>query len=248
VLAYCFAALGCSPIILLGQDLCYSNKKNYVEGAAYYNGNEISESEGLKKLMNKQGQEVFTKDSFLAMRNVMEYCTKMFPQIEFLNGSRDGLSIQGAKDIDFNEYAEKVLLQSPHYDIEDIIRNCCVNQNADISRGQKIDGFIHQMRREISNVSLLSRDLVNLICSEEKPQEKEKQLQKKQSELEKISFYKEVIWPSFGHIWDSMYKQRDYFDKMKVISESMLDKCNVMLDAIDKVYGSTLDVREDEIN
>lgn len=247
VLAVNFAALGCSPIILLGQDMCYSNNKNYAKGAVYYTENQIGEGEGYKRVRNKMGREVYTTEVFLAMRNTMEICTRVFSQIEFLNGTKDGLAIQGVTDIDFNEYVEKVLLQSPRYNIENIIRNIS-NQNTDNSLAKKVIELVSKMRREIVELSILSRECISIIDSNEEEKEKEREIKVKQEDFHKNSFYQEVIWLSFGQTWDLMYKNRPYIERIKAISESILLKCNIMLEAFNQVYGPISDTSKDEVN
>ena len=236
VLAYNFASLGCSPVILLGQDMCYSNNKNYAKGATFYEESDANQENGLEKVKNLNGEDVFTTNGLLAVRYSMETIVRNFPKVEFLNGSKKGLHIDGSKDIDFNLYADEILLKYQDSDIEQVI-GLAFNKFIDANKGKNVSDFITGLYSDLRNVVNLANEALTIINGSESIKAKESKLLIKERELESNSFYRNVMANSFKTIWEFMYHDRKPIEKWKPISESIMDKGKIMLTALEQVHG-----------
>lgn len=115
------AKLGCNPIVLTGQDFCYSRQKNYAEGASYYDDNLKNRNEfsDLTILKNRKGHPVYTKRSFLAMKTAMEQVISQHTQTTFVNCTQDGLTIRGTEESPLGDLMQDVFSRS--YNIPGII-------------------------------------------------------------------------------------------------------------------------------
>lgn len=115
------AKLGCNPIVLTGQDFCYSRQKNYAEGASYYDEDLKSRQEfsNLTVVRNRKGEPVYTKPSFLAMKTAMEQVISQHTQTAFINCTQDGLTILGTRESTLGDLMQDVFSRS--YNIPGII-------------------------------------------------------------------------------------------------------------------------------
>lgn len=90
--------LGCNPIILVGQNLAYKDKKLYSKGIEYTHiSSTINENE-LKsgfKVESVDGGQVLTNEGFNRMRMQMEMYIKAFDDTTFINTTIGGAKIQG---------------------------------------------------------------------------------------------------------------------------------------------------------
>ena len=239
-IAYNLSNLGCNPIIFLGQDLCYSMDKNYADGIEDVKGkNEIDEN--TKKdctiTQNKLGEDVYTNDGFMAMKELMEDCISLFPDITYLNGTSKGLKIQGTLDIDFNEYAQKELITRNDNDFDEVIEKTYQNylKNLDVDFINKTLKDIEQQNDKITDIC---KEILNYIIDND-VQKINKFVEKKKSELNEISFYKEVMVKYLDGI-DYIFKKLNYKDKNLKIYSYILDKCLIMKNAFTyEVYGGS---------
>ena len=88
---------GCSKIVLVGQDLCYTDGELYAKGARETEKIDFaSNTNKYVKTKNIYGQEVYTIKSFLGMRDSIEGYINKYPEIEFINAS-GGLPLKGAR-------------------------------------------------------------------------------------------------------------------------------------------------------
>lgn len=120
VITYNLSALGCNPIIILGQDMCYSKNKSYAEGAKNFKKftqDNLENNPGYIKDFNNKGDEVYTTPSLISFKYATESIIKNYPDTVYLNGTSHGLKIDGAQNIDFNEYYEDVLSNNNDVDL-----------------------------------------------------------------------------------------------------------------------------------
>jgi hypothetical protein len=104
--------MGCNPIILIGQDLAYTDKKMY----AGENSEQIFEDEAelLRKgyCIDKDifGKEVITNSAFLSMRNWFEgYFENIKEKVEIINSTEGGLEIENARNEKFESAIQKYI-------------------------------------------------------------------------------------------------------------------------------------------
>lgn len=223
-LAYNLSELECNPIIFLGQDLCYSSGKNYAKGAVYEKdmSKELNTQDYIK-LKNKNNEDVYTTSPFLAMKSSMEFCTKLHPNIEYLNGTKDGLYIVGTKDIDFNEYADKNFTGTYDINLEEIYYKF-INNERNIKNLQCMKVNLEKENLELIR---LCKDAIENIESEMDKEKNQRYIKKIYKQLEKIALYKEIINPNLTNL-DYIYKNKSYIEKNKQKLEYILDKCLIM--------------------
>lgn len=232
VIAYNLSQLGCNPIIFLGQDLCYSRGKNYAESASTYEdlSGKLESNKVYIKMKNKNGEDVYTTSVFLAMRKSMEICIKMHSNTKYLNATKDGLKIEGAEDIDFTTYAEENLLNSPQYPIRDIIDRTFKNHIEQQDK-KKIDSFIYEVGEDIKRIIEVCKDILEYL--EESNREYDivfKYISKKEDELLKVDFYREVFINSVLEL-DLVYSSLNKIERIKQKYAYVLDKAYIMENA-----------------
>ena len=223
-LVYNLSELGCNPIIFLGQDLCYSSQKNYAEGAIYKKdmSNELN-NRGYIKIKNKNNDDVYTTPVFLSMKTSMEFCIKLHPSIKYLNGTKDGLKIERAEDIDFNEYAKRNFNGKYDIKIRDIYNNF-INNEID---NKKIKNMKENLENENLELINLLKNFISYMESEVDQNKIYKNIEKIYKKLNSIGLYKNIIKPSAGNL-EFMYKNKDYIEKNKQKFAYVLDKCLIM--------------------
>lgn len=224
LLSYNLSELGCNPIIFLGQDLCYSSGKNYAQGAVYEKDmSEELNTQNYIKLRNKNNEDVYTTSPFLAMKSSMEFCIKVHTNIQYLNGTKDGLYIEGTKDIDFNEYAQKNFTNKYDINLEEIYYKF-INNESNIKNLQHIRENLENENLELIR---LCKNAINYIESETNKEKNRKYIINIYEQLDKISLYKEIMDPNLTNL-DYIYKNKSYIEKNKQKLEYILDKCLIM--------------------
>jgi hypothetical protein len=234
IMAYNLAKLGCNPIIFLGQDFCYSRNKSYAEGVEDIKGNNevketVLENSNYIELVNKNGEMVYSNKAFIAMKNLMENCIELNTETEFLNGTKDGLKIEGAEDIDFNQFVDSHLINESSINIDSYINKIYLNNTKSDSIEERIN-FTKNIESANNEIIEICKQIVNCIESEDSYISKTNFVRKKESDLQKISFYKEVIYGMIYEI-DYIYKKKEYLDYCKHVYSYVLDKCLIMENA-----------------
>lgn len=233
VMAENLARLGCNPIIFLGQDLCYSRNKSYAEGAVYHSEiskNEFETSGEYIKVKNKNEEDVYTKPQFISMRDVMESVIAFNKNTEFLNASKDGLKLNGAKDIDFNEYYKKKLYKYEGNNYDTVIKDLhkvynCENINIGI-----IDKFLNEFNSSLKKIYLISENVIKVIKSSNNDDVKKEIITNLENEIEEIDFYRSVLKFSVENI--EFLTPKSYFERKLNVYLYILDKCYIMLNSI----------------
>lgn len=237
-MVYNLSNLGCNPIIFLGQDLCYSMGKNYADGIEDIKGkNKIDEDTKKDSIItkNKLEEDVYTNDGFLAMKDLLENCISLFPYITYLNGTSSGLEIQGASDINFNEYAEKHLIPRNNNNFDKVIEKTYQEylKNVDI---EFIDGVVKDIEYQNDKITNICKEILNFIIDND-IQKINEFVETQKSQLKKIPFYKEVMLKYLDGI-DYIFKKLNYKDKNLKVYSYILDKCLIIKNAfICEVYG-----------
>lgn len=230
VIAYNLAQLGCSPIILLGQDFCYSNGKNYAEGATGYEDMTSEfEKKGYIKMKNVRGEDVYTTPSFIAMKQSIEFCIQLNPTIEFLNGNSMGLEIKGAKNIDFNEYVDNVFHNSESYNIDQIISSTYDEQISNMDKNL-VNEFIHNVGNDITRIINICRECLKITQDNNSEKYKLEVLKNKEKQLSEIELYNYVVKSAVENI-EYIYYNKNEIEKFKNMYAYILDKLLIMENA-----------------
>ncbi len=112
--------MGCNPIILIGQDLAYTNID--VKGG----GTDDSAREGMVLEEDIFGNPVYTNAVFISMRNWFEgYFEKVRDKVEIINATGGGLNIRHARNENFREAAGRLnsKIKDLHDNIEQIYQS-----------------------------------------------------------------------------------------------------------------------------
>lgn len=248
VVAYNLAAMGCNPIIFLGQDCCYSRGKNYVEGSKFYlensddsdtiakfneNGNIVKKKKDkLIKVLNRNGEKVYTEKNFLTIKIAMEDVIRRFPYIKFLNGTQDGLNIEGAENIDFNKYYIENIFNNTEYNFSKVISNTYLKKT-------KNNVTLKKFKLDLKDVTAKIKVVVEFLDNQEKfkvtnIKKIRKFVETKENELMSIDYYRIVLLFKFSLI-KHIYGNRDEFDKIKHKYLTLLSTCNFLNNTMKQV-------------
>lgn len=248
VVAYNLAAMGCNPIIFLGQDCCYSRGKNYVEGSKFYlensddsdtiakfneNGNVVKKKKDkLIKVLNRNGEKVYTEKNFLTIKIAMEDVIRRFPYIKFLNGTQDGLNIEGAENIDFNKYYIENIFNNTEYNFSKVISNTYLKKT-------KNNVTLKKFKLDLKDVTAKIKVVVEFLDNQEKfkvtnIKKIRKFVETKENELMSIDYYRIVLLFKFSLI-KHIYGNRDEFDKIKHKYLTLLSTCNFLNNTMKQV-------------
>ncbi len=87
--------LGFNPIILVGQNLAYADNRHYAKGIGYEKKFRITKTDGLIRIKDVEGKEVYTSLGFDRMRKNMEYFIQGMADVKVINTTRGGADIKG---------------------------------------------------------------------------------------------------------------------------------------------------------
>lgn len=115
--------LGCNPIVIVGQDLCFTDERMHVKGGSYLTKqSEAEHVESGTQTINIFGEQVRTSPAFLSYRSTFERKVKYFPGIS-INATEGGLPIEGAENLRLedviHEYCEGVTVN-----VTEVLKNC----------------------------------------------------------------------------------------------------------------------------
>ena len=105
-------ALGCNPIILIGQDLCYTERKRYADDKA----DSLSAKLQLQTFEDTDiyGNKVFTTSGFKAMQTDMENLNIRYQSdVTIYNATEGGLNIPGIENVAFRKIFESTIQDRP---------------------------------------------------------------------------------------------------------------------------------------
>ncbi|WP_050179832.1 6-hydroxymethylpterin diphosphokinase MptE-like protein [Domibacillus robiginosus] len=104
--------LGCSQIILAGQNLSFQNKKRYAAGINYeHTSSEINDDEEQKliSILDVHGNEVKTDETYTKMRQQLEAYIKLFSNLEVINTTNGGARIEGTTFMPMSQVIQEKL-------------------------------------------------------------------------------------------------------------------------------------------
>lgn len=95
--------MGAKEVIMVGQDLCYTNEKVHAEGS--WDDRDTGKIRKEMLVKNIYGEEVYTDKAFWAMKNIFETLVKVHQDknIRFINATEGGLPIEGMEDMMLQE-------------------------------------------------------------------------------------------------------------------------------------------------
>ncbi|HML36317.1 MAG TPA: DUF115 domain-containing protein [Bacillota bacterium] len=145
--------LGAKKIILMGQDLSYTEGSLYAKGSWKQDEAIDFEKSRYIKTANTRGETVYTDKPFLGMRDLFEDLIRVNPGPIYINATERGLNIEGTVNKPFERVMEEDLRESRNINelINDLIRE---NEIDDDSWNQKIEALdFSEMIKELSEVN-----------------------------------------------------------------------------------------------
>jgi len=186
-----------SVIVLIGQDLAYTNKKLYAKGSAHEDS-ELIKEEGYIQHKDIYGDTVYTKTPFLTFKHWFEdYIKIMIKDTKVFNCTEGGLNIEGIPNMTFQDAIGKYCQKT--YDINNII-NMALSKRVTVPKDlleDKIDEYREQLKDcfELSKVRLdkIAKIIEEEIYKADRFTESVDELLKITYQMEDVEFYKVFI-------------------------------------------------------
>ncbi|NFO32338.1 motility associated factor glycosyltransferase family protein [Clostridium botulinum] len=146
-----------SPILLIGQDLAYTNDNRYADGGIH---NEIvskkinNKSNKYKKVVDIDGNEVYTKYDLIGIKDWFEdYISVFKDKIEIYNCTEGGIEIKGIPNLKFEHAINKFCCDE--VDIEEKLKLLCIKKvNED--KECILENLIDKYKEEVNTLIKLS--------------------------------------------------------------------------------------------
>lgn len=236
--AYNLAKLGFDPIIFLGQDLCFTGGALYAKGSdfKFQRNDEFFEKRGCIKTNNIKNEVVYTQQNFMAMKNIMEYIIKTNYKTEFLNGTENGLNINGARNIDFNKYFEDTLSKRNDIDINGKIERIYNNAARLNKNNYRVDNLYKGIKREVFELIQLCDSVLEVIKVQQNDDKLEIKINEANGILNKNIFYKNVLFNDIVEI-EFLFSAKALRDRYENIFGYLLEKLLIMKKAFLEIEG-----------
>ena len=229
VITYNLSQLGCNPIIILGQDMCYSKNKSYAKGATYFGEFKEEDLEGNPnyiKTLNNRGEQVYTTGGLLSFKYATEDIIRAHISTTYLNGANQGLKIEGAENIDFNQYYEENLSLNEDIDLPESFNEN--SEKAELIKKQIYEEnqkVIHSCEGIVKAIEQKDKDLISII-------------KEKEEILSTIPLYNEVLKDLLYFI--EYLLPKEYIGNILNKYLYILDKCYIM----DKAFSGEELIKE----
>ncbi|WP_048601373.1 motility associated factor glycosyltransferase family protein [Rubeoparvulum massiliense] len=196
--------IGCKRIILMGQDLSYTEEGLHAKGVS----SELEDKEWAKKheytLMNNiYGEKVYAIDPYLQMKYTIEATVKRYPNVEFLNATEGGLGIEGVANLTAQEVLDVRLKNESNIQFEDEITLCMDTKDIKHEYYEKLSQGLDIMKVELLEVIKLQDEMILSIKRLTKLKQKKvstnrieneiRYLESIENRLEEIAAYRDVI-------------------------------------------------------
>lgn len=197
--------LGCSKVIFMGQDLCYTEGKLHAEGSW---ASEIEEKYINMELEAKDifGNSVFTDKAFLGMKRMFENTMAVYTGLKYINATEGGLALQGAVNMTFQELLDKELTETYDYcqAIQEIV---LFHQTSVEEMKDKVGQAVDEVEDIVSTLVKTNEDIITNLHSTHKIMgynlrkemlvKEVKKLHMKLAKLQKNELYVRMILPVF---------------------------------------------------
>ena len=149
--------MGCTTVVLTGQDLSFPNQQYYVSGVNHSDPEVITSitNAATMEVGNVYGTMNCTNNIMLVTLRDIESLIQLYPNVHFINASQHGADIKGApfsplEGLRYNQLETKT-----------------ANKMKDLFELEKKTNIrtsvIHQMQRDLNDLSKLKRDLSQLL-------------------------------------------------------------------------------------
>ncbi len=196
------AKLGCSPIVLIGQDLCFYDNRFHADEEKDSLEPEVRNN--WFKEVDINGNEVYTDQGFLAIRHDMEVIALQYKDhIMMINASEAGLGVPGIANMKFSEVI-KQYIESNDKDVSCLIEEAINEASVDIFEQADVLGFYQHIIEECEKMDALNtgkaedlKKLYALIQKDTKQNRLETQMEiieEKNREMMADKFYVNVVY------------------------------------------------------
>jgi hypothetical protein len=147
-----------SNIIIMGQDLSYSEGQFYAKGSW---SNEIHNTEGEKFIKTKDiyGNNVVTEQLYLFTKEDFERQIRNFPNIKFYNATEGGLNIENAENVKLEDLISSFEDRKEIKEIVEYIHNDEAEKISDQRHESKII-VVKQIRDEVNEMLELNEERI----------------------------------------------------------------------------------------
>jgi hypothetical protein len=179
---------GCNPIILVGMDFCYEEGQKYADL-------EAPAQEGLVKVIDREGKEVWTQRDWLMAAQFTEELARKFPDRLFIQASERGLKL-----------ASPVLTET----LADVLQRCPSPKRELSAEAPQLPSS--QLRWEIWEASLLA---CQTLC--QNPDNVDLEALEKEIVYQKLLLPLWQVWrPVFEREVESDLQPRSFAEKMQL--------------------------------
>ncbi|MCF6463980.1 motility associated factor glycosyltransferase family protein [Clostridium sp. Cult1] len=245
--------LGFNPIILVGQNLAYKDKKRHSEGVHY--SKDVTDEEIEKGIWVKgvYGNEVLTNEGFNRMRQQMEYYIKALPNIEVINTTKGGAHIEGTSFRELTSVMDKYLK-------EKVVEDSWLEGNKTQydkeylkTRSEKMDRAYEKAFKLIDEYYDIINTIEKLIKNQNFNQAEKTyvKLDKALRKIERNDYFQTFILPMnrvhyklLADSIDSLNEEKNPMEKGRRIVESFrkfMDLCKWDMEGIEEVYNEMKD-------
>jgi hypothetical protein len=135
--------LGCSPIILIGQDLAYTKENTHIQGAAFNNAWSL-ESLADTEVEGIDGEMLLTGSNLNQYRTWMEVFFTIFPGRKYIDATEGGAKIKGTEIKTLKDTISEHMKTT--YDIT-AKKEAFLSDENKAATAEQFKGFIDHMRR-----------------------------------------------------------------------------------------------------
>lgn len=205
--------VGCTHIIFMGQDLCYSSQETHASGTNNEEENKINNTQKNNYIQteNIYGEPVYTTNNLITMKYSLEkVISKHLGKIVFTNATEGGLNILGT----VNKTAKEALgtLISEVRDTNDTFSLVEDKLIDDKSYQQNIDQALISLNEDLIELYLLNEDKINYLKKINKTLNRKININRLSNDIEyinkidmkinQLAVFKEVVYPALSTIFD----------------------------------------------
>lgn len=192
--------LGFNPIILVGQNLAYSENRHYAKGIEYGKDFNIDtdKTQDLIRVKDVEGHEIYTNSSFNRMRTNMEHFIKQMTGVNVINTTRGGAHIEGTTyqkmdDLISSGVLSRKVVEPEWYKIPPTVydRDYLYKQFNRLEKDyQQLPALLEQVNRTLEEIRVLKENRNYGQISRSWPK-----LDQVFNKVKRNTFYKQVIQP-----------------------------------------------------
>ncbi|KKM12357.1 hypothetical protein SY88_04205 [Clostridiales bacterium PH28_bin88] len=150
--------LGCDPIVLLGQDLAYTNYQHYGDGAIFQQTftEEDKQKKGAVVRKDIYGNDVLTTKAFLTMKTKFELDLQELKGRFFIDATEGGLKIEGTNLLTFRETIDNYFKME--FPLRRMLCEICRESSDDEPVGlSRVKAVLYQSKKAIRKIRQLCR-------------------------------------------------------------------------------------------